>query len=144
VKIFLYGILAVLLSSCATVQEYQPLKAGEHQIFLLNQSALNSVKPGMSEQDVHRIMGQEIVIGYSADSGQSSQYKPLTIPNPYKTKEIQTPSGTYNVEYYVTAVRQADGIITDDELVPLVFKNGVLQKNGDTHLFPADLQKTPS
>ena len=75
----------------------------------------------MTQDNVHNVMGQEIVIGYTK---QSDGYKPLTIPNPYKVEQVETPQGTYTVEYYVQIVRQPDGIITDDELMPLVFKEG--------------------
>jgi len=54
--------------------------------------------------------------------------KPLTIVNPYKSEDIKTKDGVYTVEYYVTSVKQSDGVITDDELVPLVFREGVFSR----------------
>ena len=70
-------------------------------------------------------MGQELVIGYEF---QSPDYKPLTIPNPYKSEAIK---GTdYFIEYYIEAIRQPDGIVSDNELMPLIFKNGKLIGRG--------------
>ncbi len=70
---------------------------------------------------VHKIMGQELLIGYAFES---DKYQPLTIPNPYRIEKIK--GGEYTIEYYIEAIRQADGIVKDDELMPLVFQDGKL------------------
>jgi hypothetical protein len=91
----------------------------------LNESGFKAVKDGMTMEQVHNIMGQELIIGYAL---QSSDYKPLTIPNPYKSETIKG-TGCF-IEYYIEAIRQPDGIVHDNELMPLIFKNGKLIGRG--------------
>ncbi len=79
----------------------------------------------MTLDQVHQIMGQELVIGYK---DQTPGYKPLTIPNPYKSETVK---GTgYFIEYYIEAIRQPDGVVSDNELMPLVFKESKLIGRG--------------
>lgn len=129
-----------LMTGCATSPVYNPVTAATQQTFLLNESALAQVKMGMKETEVRQIMGDDIIIGYTYQKPLSSEkdivestsndYKPLTIANPYKTEDITTKEGTYKVEYYVSSIRQPDGVVTDSELVPLIFHNGLLTGRG--------------
>jgi hypothetical protein len=115
----------LIFAGCASTPVYNPLQAAANPQLLLNESALKEVKEGMTMDQVHQIMGQELIIGYTQ---QSDSYKPLTIPNPYKTGPIK---GTgCIVEYYIESIRQADGVVSDDELMPLVFKDGKLLGRG--------------
>ncbi len=116
--------MVVVCAGCATTEGYNPVAAANNQTFLLNESAFKAVKEGMTLAQVHQLMGQEIIIGYTSQP--QGAYQPLTIPNPYKSETVKT----YAVEYYVTAIHQADGIISDDELIPFVFKDGVLTGRG--------------
>ncbi len=140
-----YLIIAVVFSSCAINEVYDPLQSASRQTLLLNEGALSAIKEGMGIDEVHQVMGQEIVIGYvnstikentpqlapdKPASADPDAYKPLTIPNPYKSEEIKAPKGDYLVEYYVARVHQPDGIINDNELMPLVFKDGKLVGRG--------------
>ena len=43
--------------------------------------------------------------------------------NPYRSEILQGSNETFEVLYYYTDVKKADGAITDDELTPLVFKD---------------------
>ncbi len=79
----------------------------------------------MTIDQVHKIMGTELVIGYTY---QTPDYKPLTIPNPYKSEAIKDTG--YLIEYYIEAIRQPDGIVSDNELMPLIFKDGKLIGRG--------------
>ena len=117
--------LLVALTGCASTPEYKPLQAASNPQLLLNESALKAVKEGMSPEEVHNIMGQELLIGYAF---KSDKYQPLTIPNPYRIEEI--PDTGYIIEYYIDSIRQADGIVHDDELMPLVFQDGKLIGRG--------------
>lgn len=128
-----YIILIGLLSGCAVTTEYNPIKAATAQTFILNEAALNNVRLGMTQDQVHAFMGQGIVIGY-AYQGSSPDAKPLTINNPYKTAPLKTPQGDCVAEYYVTAVHQPDGIVSDDELMPLIFCNKTLAYKGWEHV----------
>jgi hypothetical protein len=133
-------ILVMAASGCASNQVYNPVTSSLNQTFLLNESSLAQIKPGMKQSMVHQIMGDSIVIGYAyqkpvtdesvVSQASSSDYKPLTIANPYKTEDVKGKDGVYTVEYYVNAVKQSDGVITDDELVPLIFHDGTLLSRG--------------
>jgi len=117
--------LGLVLTGCATTPVYNPMQVASTEEVLLNESGFKSIQEGMSLDQVHKIMGQELVVGYALSG---PNYKPLTIPNPYKSETIQ---GTdYFIEYYIDAIRQPDGKIGDNELIPLIFKEGKLFGRG--------------
>ena len=117
--------LFLSLAGCATETIYNPMQVASQQEFLLNESGFKGIQEGMSLDQVHQIMGSQMVIGYTF---QSPDYKPLTIPNPYKAEAIK---GTdYFIEYYIESIRQPDGIIKDNELMPLIFNKGKLIGRG--------------
>jgi len=126
-----FCVLLLLVCGCVTAPEYDPMRVVQEQVFVLNEPALKGLKLGMSRDEVRRRMGQAIIIGYNYENGSSkAAAKPITIANPYKSENIKTAQGTCAAEYYVTALRHPDGVITDDELMPLVFCNGVLAEKG--------------
>ncbi len=145
--------LVVLSSGCAFNQAYNPVTAASQQIFLLNQSSLKRVTIGMKTEQVHQIMGDSIIIGYSYQKqlsdetsilkSSSSDYRALKIPNPYKTERIKTAEGIYIVEYYVSSIHQPDEKITNDELVPLIFRDGIMVAKGQDYVKALRL-KNPS
>lgn len=125
-------MMVFMLAGCATTGDYDPLQSALKQTVLLNESGFAAVKEGMSMEDIHTLMGETIIIGYISDAAlqKPTVYKPLTISNPYKSEEITTASGAVVVEYYVARINQPDGIVSDNELVPLVFKDGKLYGRG--------------
>lgn len=118
-------LLSLSLTGCATSPVYNPMQVASQQELLLNESGFKAIQNGMTLDQVHKIMGTELVIGYQY---QGPDYKPLTIPNPYKSEAIKATD--YLIEYYVESIRQPDGTIHDDELMPLIFKNGLLVDRG--------------
>ena len=117
--------LSLTLTGCASIPVYNPMQTASPQEIALNESGFKAIHNGMTADQVHKIMGQELAIGYEF---QAPGYKPLTIPNPYKSEAIE---GTdYLIEYYIEAIRQPDGIVHDNELMPLIFKNGKLIGRG--------------
>ncbi len=126
--------LSLALAGCASSVVYNPMQDNTPQEILLNESGLKAVQDGMTSAQVHQIMGQELIIGYES---QSPGYKPLTIPNPYKTQTVKE----YLIEYYIEGIRQPDGVVRDNELMPLIFKNDKLIGRGwplANSLRPAD------
>ena len=117
--------LSLILTGCATSPVYNPMQTASPQEILLNESGLKALREGMTMDQVHKIMGQELVIGYK---DQTPGYLPLTILNPYKSEAIKN-TGLF-IEYYIEAIRQPEGIVTDNELMPLIFKNGKLIGRG--------------
>ena len=117
--------LSFILSGCATSPVYNPMQVDSKQEIVLNESSFKAIQVGMSLDQVHKIMGQEFIIGYA---GQTSGYKSLSIPNPYKEETVKDTG--FLIEYYVESIRQPDGVVSDNELMPLVFKNGKLIGRG--------------
>ncbi len=79
----------------------------------------------MTMEQVHQSMGSALTIGYEA---QGTGFQPVTVPNPYRSETI--PNTGYVIEYYLQAVHQPDGAVSDDELLPLIFKDGKLTGRG--------------
>jgi hypothetical protein len=117
--------LSLGVAGCVSSIVYNPMQVANQQEFLLNESGFKALRDGMTMEQVHQIMGTELVIGYQF---QSPDYKPLTIPNPYKSEAGKDPG--YFIEYYIESIRQPDGTIHDNELMPLIFKNGLLIGRG--------------
>ena len=118
-------LLSLVLTGCETTPTYNPMRVATQQELLLNESGFKAVQDGMTPEQVHQVMGDALVIGYEF---QSPGYKPLTIPNPYKSEAIK---GTdYLVEYYIESIRQPDGVVHDNQLLPLIYKNGKLIGRG--------------
>lgn len=118
-------LLSLSMAGCATTPVYNPMQMATQQEILLNEDSFKAIQDGMTMDQVHKIMGTELVVGYAQ---QTPGYKPLTIPNPYKTEPLKDKN--YLIEYYVEAIRQPDGIVSDNELMPLIFKNGALIGRG--------------
>ena len=118
-------VWSLIVSGCASTPAYNPMQMTSQQELLLNESGFKALQDGMTMDQVHKIMGQDLVIGYGEEN---ANYKPLTVANPYKTETIK---GTdYIVEYYIESIRQPDGIVNDNELLPLIFKDGKLSGRG--------------
>ena len=118
-------LLSLSVGGCASSVVYNPMQEANSAELLLNQSGFKAVQEGMTLDQVHSIMGQELVIGYKS---QTPGYVPLTINNPYKSETIKATA--YLIEYYIEAIRQPDGIISDNELMPLIFKDKKLIGRG--------------
>lgn len=131
-RLFPAVLFLACAAGCATTEEYNPVHTATRETFLLNEKALQDVRMGMTQEQVHTIMGQQLTVGYEYQDATTddSEAKPLTITNPYRTKDVQTLQGNCTIEYYVTAIHQPDGVISEDELMPLVFCKGVLTAKG--------------
>lgn len=117
--------LILSLAGCASTPVYNPMQQASQQEILLNESGFKAIHEGQTLDQVHRIMGQELVVGYAL---QTPGYKPLTIPNPYKSEAVKDTD--YFLEYYIESIRQPDDIVSDNELMPLIFKDGKLIGRG--------------
>ena len=84
---------------------------------------VDSVRLGMTTDEVKAVMGLELLTGYKISD---TQKESITIPQPYRSEEFQSDHKTYQVLYYFTTIKQADDVVTDDELTPLIFQNGKL------------------
>jgi len=78
-----------------------------------NRARLGSLEIGMTETEVHDVMGRfnrRTQAGYQ-------------VTNPYRTASARTDTGgTATILFYFTDLKRADGAITDDELSPVVLQ----------------------
>ena len=87
------------------------------QVRTANKERLNELEIGMSKDEVLIIMGTK---GFSIGSA------PFTIENPFRIEVQSSGKNIYRVLYYYTDLAKADGIITDDELTPVILRNNRL------------------
>jgi len=97
--------LAVFMSGCANLS----------QIRADNRQKLNQLSAGYTKQEVLNIMGTKTV-----------QAQGSVITNPYRTEMHQANGHVFEVLFYYTDIQKQDGAITDDELTPLIIKDGKL------------------
>lgn len=109
-RIILLICVTFLITGCATLSE----------IRATNRERLNKVSIGMTKEEVLNIMGTKRINAYDDMSLVE------VINNPYKTEILRGKDRTFEVLYYYTEHKRADGAISDDELTPLVFDEGKL------------------
>lgn len=90
-----------------------------------NRTALNRLTVGMTKPQVLGAMGTATVQTYT-DSDILTGSKDDKITNPYRTESYAAKGVRFEVLYYYTDVKASDGAITDDELTPIVLKDGSL------------------
>lgn len=132
-KSFLPLLLVLLsVSGCAMNEAYNPVAAQSSGTYELNASGLKKAQPGMTQDAVHELLGESMVIGYNYPDNATNKGAPtpITLKNPYKTSDVQTDKGACTAEYYVTSVVIPDGVVSDKELLPLIFCKGVLTYKG--------------
>lgn len=97
---------------------------------------IEKVELGMTYGEVAGIMGKKIDIGYTESSASNGKYEEILVKNPYYEEVLTDRSGArYRVVYYFTHIKKADGIVSDDELTPLVFEENRLIGKGRGFLF---------
>lgn len=107
------GLLAtsVLLSGCAPLDRAGIL---ERQ----NNTRIMTLRRGMTPEQVIEHIGPS---GYA------------DIPNPFKSELFPTGDDTFRILYFYSQRQVDDGNVTDDELMPVVFRNGSLDGWGELY-----------
>ena len=115
-------IMALLLLGGCAGSQYATWKLANalEEVRSENRTNLMKLEIGMSKSDVLSIMGADEKklwggIGYSQ-----------RISNPYRSEILESNAGPMELLYYYTDLKKQDGAITDDELTPLLFKDGKL------------------
>lgn len=111
-KIF---ILILILNLCSCIVAY-------NNFLNKNRQDLMKLKIGMTKAEVNRTIRQK-GIGI-----------PYNISNPYKSETLKGKDKIFEVWYYLTDRKSADGAITDDELTPLIFDDDKLIGWGQSFL----------
>lgn len=123
-------LMCVSLMGCVSmdvVEQTTPNMSATQKNDLTN---IDLVFRGMSHQEITSLMGTSVKIGYAKHDNVEGTYKAITIVNPHKTEEIKVKNKFYKVVYYFTDVKSPDGMISDEELTPLVFDEEKLVAKG--------------
>lgn len=112
-KILILGAVMIHLVACASME----------QIRAQNRSQLMRLSPGMTRAEVLGVMGQETV-----------NVNGERVTNPYRNEVYRAGEQSFEILFYYTDLKARDGAITDDELTPLVLKDGVLDGWGWSYL----------
>lgn len=127
-------MMVLFLTGCVNFNEEQV----SAQSVLLRQNNLTNVNAltiGMTYQEVAAIMGPFVKIGYKESDYQTNGFEPITLKHPYRAETLNAQDKNYEVMYYFTVINNADGIVADDELTPLVFSDQKLIGKGWDFLF---------
>lgn len=90
-----------------------------------NRSNLLKLSIGMTKENVIKIMGNKTITTIIKD-GTFFGTLGTVINNPFRSEILRGKDKVFEVIYYYTDKKKADSAITDDELTPLVFDNGIL------------------
>ena len=85
---------------------------------------------GMSKEQVFDVMGTEV---FSDEFFVSNSAK-LIIDSPDQSENAQNEDKIFEVIYYVTDIKDDDGLISSDELTPIVFNKNKLIGWGNVFL----------
>jgi hypothetical protein len=129
--------LAALLGGCSTVNSVvdnlfiDPLELLRKS----NQQKIAGLQNGTSRGEVEKaVMGSDAAGGTVFDALRG-RFQHLAVKNPMRDERLRATDGAeLEVLYYYTDVRQRDDRITDDELTPLVFRDGRLVGKGYDYL----------
>jgi len=124
----------MLLSGCVSL-EISNENEGSPYLPTTKQCIFNKIKTGMSLQEVQEILNSnENIIGYKKKSN-TETFEKIVIKNPYRSEFIYSGDDQYLINYYFTGVKNPDGIISDEELIPVIFKDKIVIGKGQDYLF---------
>ena len=83
-----------------------------------NRTNLLRLSVGMTKEEVLQIMGVRTY--------RTIDLTDEDITNPYRSESYQAGGSVWQVLFYYTDIKADDGAITDDELTPIVLKDGRL------------------
>jgi hypothetical protein len=127
--IALRGILVRVLTLVVAGLAASGCSQGFEQFQSENRAKLFRLEVGQTRQQVLEEMGTEPQTfnkgAFSSDG---------VVPNPYDSETHMVGSTEVEVLYYATNVQNTDGVITNDELTPLVLVDGILVGWGWSYL----------
>ena len=121
--------LARVLTSLIAVVAASGCAQGFEQVQSENRAKLFLLEVGQTRQQVLEEMGTE-----PQTFNQGVFRSDGIVPNPYDSESHLLGSTEVEVLYYVTNVQNKDGVITDDELTPLILVDGILVGWGWSYL----------
>lgn len=101
---------------------------GRETINTRNQAGLYQLERGQSRAQVLETMGTE------PQSVSKGIYSAGSVPNPYCAETHEAGGHDWEILYYATSVSNSDGKLTEDELTPVVLRDGRLDGWGWTYM----------
>jgi outer membrane protein assembly factor BamE (lipoprotein component of BamABCDE complex) len=99
-----------------------------------NKKNIAQLSVGMTRLDVEKVIGNGVAGGTFGDIV-FGRLQHLQVRNPMREERVRGPDGVeYEVLFYYTDLRQRDDKITDDELTPVVFRDGKVAGIGYAYL----------
>ncbi len=138
-KFILIIFISLLAAGCVSVVsvEKKDVPLAGQKIFL----TLDQIKPGMLLSEIKALLPDKVTVGYKKNPQIKGGAEPIEIKEPYKVETVKSGDKTYDILYYFTSIRSADGLIADDELTPLVFDGNKLVGKGQDYLFKIKQKK---
>ncbi len=128
-------IICILLSGCVSLEVSNDNNDVSPYISQPKQNIFNKIKIGMSLREVQEIVNSnKNIIGYKKNT-KTGTFEKIVIKNPYRSELIYSDKSQYLVNYYFTGVKNPDGIISDEELIPIIFKDKIVTGKGRDYLF---------
>lgn len=123
-------LLVAALAACSSLM-IDPLE----QLRSANKQNLAKLAPGMTRMEVESVMGREQA-GGGLPEVVFGRVQYLKAKNPMREETVSAADGEYLVLFYYTDVKSLDDRITDDELTPVVFRDGRVAGVGYAFLGP--------
>ena len=127
--IALRGILVRVLTLVVAGLAASGCSQGFEQVQSENRAKLFRLEVGQTRQQVLEEMGTE-----PQTFNKGAFRSDGVVPNPYDSETHMVGSTEVEVLYYATNVQNTDGVITNDELTPLVLVDGILAGWGWSYL----------
>ena len=124
----------LLLAGCVSLDTNSPSVASRATVL----ANMDQVVLGMTHAEVERIVQKAVKVGYQKNAQET--WGIVTLKNPYRNQTMEKDGKHYVVEYYLTQIKKPDGVIADEELMPLVFENNILKGKGWDDLLGLNLK----
>ena len=112
----------VLLVSVLTLPACASLHRPAETLAQRNRDALASLQPGMTRAQV-----AEALDGVARSVREIPDRYALDLESPYRTLHIREPDGAeVEILYYYTAQLRSDGYVGEDELTPVLMRDGLV------------------
>ena len=136
-KKYIWILLCLLFSGCVSFEVgEEPQKIGIVEVKPVQKplTKVGEIYVGMMKDEVLAVMGDQVMIGYDQIKGNYNS-SPIYVQSPYHAEILTDAKVIYEVMYYFTHINKADGVISDEELTPLVFEKNKLIGKGQDFLF---------
>ncbi|MBN1870112.1 MAG: DUF3192 domain-containing protein [Candidatus Omnitrophica bacterium] len=118
-------IILLFMAGCVAATSAPEFYSRDWERPSIAMTNIDKVQLGMTSEEVEAIMGDTLDVGYRTGDSEGV-YEGLVVKNPYYDEIIGTEEAQYRIVYYFTHIKKADGIVTSDELTPLVFEENRL------------------